>query len=242
MKRVLLLMIVLLAVGALAPTAHAGMWLYLDDLAGNTALLNDENLVPNAPATHVEDIGSQGIVGLMVYQGSFGVWTYTVTTGSSKPIIGPGELDLNSIVIASTGPAQFLIQLTDTGYAPAVPGTNMISNFGGTTAMGGTIELTQVYDPDNTEFADLSPWGTDPTPGNNETLWSGVLGPGAFSSSLLTPVDGGATFSLTESVLITHTKGGVTSFDAHSIVPVPGAVLLGILGLSVAGIKLRKYA
>jgi hypothetical protein len=32
--------------------------------------------------------------------------------------------------------------------------------------------------------------------------------------------------------------------DAYhiSVVPVPGAVLLGILGLGVAGIKLRKYA
>ena len=27
-----------------------------------------------------------------------------------------------------------------------------------------------------------------------------------------------------------------------TVVPVPGAVLLGILGLSVAGIKLRKFA
>ena len=32
-----------------------------------------------------------------------------------------------------------------------------------------------------------------------------------------------------------------TSFDVN-VVPVPGAVLLGILGLSVAGIKLRKFA
>jgi hypothetical protein len=29
---------------------------------------------------------------------------------------------------------------------------------------------------------------------------------------------------------------------AAGVVPVPGAVLLGMLGLSIAGIKLRKYA
>jgi hypothetical protein len=27
-----------------------------------------------------------------------------------------------------------------------------------------------------------------------------------------------------------------------TVVPVPGAILLGILGLSVAGVKLRKFA
>ena len=30
--------------------------------------------------------------------------------------------------------------------------------------------------------------------------------------------------------------------SSGTVVPVPGAVLLGVLGLSVAGIKLRKYA
>jgi hypothetical protein len=31
-------------------------------------------------------------------------------------------------------------------------------------------------------------------------------------------------------------------FDNISFVPVPGAVLLGMLGLGVAGVKLRKFA
>ena len=38
-------------------------------------------------------------------------------------------------------------------------------------------------------------------------------------------------------------NGGSTGDDFHaSVVPVPAAVILGILGLGVAGIKLRKYA
>jgi hypothetical protein len=40
------------------------------------------------------------------------------------------------------------------------------------------------------------------------------------------------------------TTGGGTNFsdDFHtSVVPVPGAVLLGLLGLSIAGVKLRKF-
>ena len=34
---------------------------------------------------------------------------------------------------------------------------------------------------------------------------------------------------------------GVTVFEP-TMIPVPGAVLLGILGLSVVGVKLRKFA
>lgn len=37
-------------------------------------------------------------------------------------------------------------------------------------------------------------------------------------------------------------KAGDVYFDDISLVPVPGAVLLGILGLSVVGVKLRKFA
>ena len=41
----------------------------------------------------------------------------------------------------------------------------------------------------------------------------------------------------------TYPDGGSISDDFHtSIVPVPAAVILGVLGLGVVGIKLRKYA
>ena len=43
------------------------------------------------------------------------------------------------------------------------------------------------------------------------------------------------------SVYTTFDLDGTVTFDG-TVVPVPGAVLLGILGLGVAGIKLRKYA
>jgi len=64
------------------------------------------------------------------------------------------------------------------------------------------------------------------------------------TASVGAPVTDGSLFSLTEIVTITHTAAyDSTSFDAVStVVPVPGAVLLGMLGLSVAGIKLRKFA
>ena len=43
-------------------------------------------------------------------------------------------------------------------------------------------------------------------------------------------------------VMAMNLYGSVTDQDMMVLVPIPAAVLLGILGLSVAGIKLRKYA
>ena len=44
-------------------------------------------------------------------------------------------------------------------------------------------------------------------------------------------------------VEFTGYEGGYLADSTQfTVVPVPGAVLLGILGLSVAGIKLRKHA
>jgi len=37
-------------------------------------------------------------------------------------------------------------------------------------------------------------------------------------------------------------SGSQQNYAKFTVVPIPGAVLLGILGLSVAGVKLRKYA
>ena len=67
--------------------------------------------------------------------------------------------------------------------------------------------------------------------------------------------DGGGLISLTKSVWGSNTAGvfptsssaaGIDHFDGPNMrfeaVPVPGAILLGLLGLSAAGIKLRKFA
>ena len=52
--------------------------------------------------------------------------------------------------------------------------------------------------------------------------------------------DSPPSYSYLDGVTISLDNGDVANMNL--VVPVPGAVLLGILGLSVAGIKLRKYA
>ena len=104
----------------------------------------------------------------------------------------------------------------------------LVSAIGGTTV--GTVDLTQSVVWDSGSESVSLPHGT----------FSG----GSFSDTLTVSLPNLTNpFMIMEEVMIVHSGAGATSFDAESsVVPVPGAVLLGILGLSAAGIKLRKFA
>ena len=225
MKRVLLLMIMALAVGALAPTAHASLFeLKLTD--GMTTFTIPDNGPGDIDPTTGVITFSSGISGVI------GVWNVNVTTGISKPFYpsSPPKMDLNSVNANSTGAGTLQIWLTDTDFSWPTDST-LVSTWGGTT--DGTASLTQIFDPDNNMYG---------TGGSAiATPVSTVVGLG-FSDTKSVAIPGDLSFSLTEHVDITHMAPGTTSFDAVSIVPVPGAILLGILGLGVAGWKLRKYA
>ena len=229
MKRFLLFTLV---IGLFAVQANAGMMLKISDGINPTLTIGDNDLL------NPGDIDPT--VGVVTYIGSFGIWQINVTSGTSKPVIGgpaKANLDLLSGLVSSGGAGSLTLELTDTDYLLPAVWTNvtMISELSATT--DGTIQLDQSYDPDNSEFAVT-------TPGNDLLLSSPSLGPGAVSDTqtgsalLVNP------FSLTEKVVVTHSAvGDFTSFDVEStVIPVPGAVLLGMLGLSVAGIKLRRFA
>ncbi|MDT8302815.1 MAG: hypothetical protein RQ760_15135 [Sedimentisphaerales bacterium] len=219
MKRFLLFTLVLCL---FAMQANAAMYLTLDGGLGNTVSLADGD-------------GD----GIIAYNGSLGgstVWTVNVTTGISKPMLGganEAKIDLNSVNVTSGGAGSLTIMLTDTDFdLTSLPGGQMTSSFGGTT--NGTISFNQILDPDNNEFG---------TGASVVSLPSGPYGPGAFSGTEVAAVPVNKLFSLTEIAMITHTGDGqITSFDIESsVVPVPAAVILGMLGLGVAGIKLRKH-
>jgi hypothetical protein len=227
MKRFLLFTLVICL---FAVQANAAMYLSLDDGLGNTVTIGDGSSL---------DINTN--VGAITYSGTLGAWNLNVTTGISKPFTGSVTnpmMDLNSVNASSSAGGQLTIKLTDTDFMPdpTWTSTKLISAIGGTTI--GTVSLDQILDEGNAEF---------PLLGAAELSVSLAPVPdpaGAFSAS---GIDLGSLvsgpFSLTEIAVITHTRQGLTSFDASStVVPVPAAVILGILGLSVAGIKLRKHA
>lgn len=76
------------------------------------------------------------------------------------------------------------------------------------------------------------PGGGDPDPANP------IGGPQAAMDDYLAWINSEAPILVTGTYYINSYSGS----DSVTVVPVPGAVLLGILGLSAVGIKLRKYA
>ncbi len=227
-ERFAVLMIVALVVGISVPTTHAGMVLELS--AGATTL----TIPDSAP------LDSNPAVGAITYIGAVGpVWWLNVTTGLSKPAIGTPtqpEIDVGS-ENASNAAGTLTIKLTDTDFLPVGAGTALVSGIGGTT--DGTVTVTQILDRTNTEFAagstDFSAVTVGPL--------VGVGAAGEFSGNGSVAAPASVPFSLTEVITIVHTAAGDTSFDSESVVvPVPGAILLGFLGLGAAGLKLRRFA
>ena len=213
-----------------AHVAQAAFVMTLDDLstAGVDVILSDGLGVGATTGSSLVTTAADGIApdGFISFNGGVGSFTVNVVTGVSDPLIGPGELDLNSInVSGSDGILE--IRLTDTGYTGNVSAYS--ANFGGTTT--GNVDFNFLRDVGNDEFGGSSFF--DPAAASG----------GAFSGS-----GGGSTgagsgpYSLTILAQINHIGSGqISSFDAHLVpVPIPGAVWLlgsGLLGL--AGIARR---
>ena len=229
MKRTLLLMIVALAVGALASTAHADMWVSLDDGLGATKLINDN-----------DGSDTNAAVGVIDWSGILGSWTVNDVGALSKPFIGgptSAEVHLNSLNVTNATGGTMVVKLSDTDFTlPAVVTGPIMTSTGGVVT-DGTVTLDQILDPGNALFG---------TSGHADTLTLSdvYVDPGGFTNqSGSTTIVGGAAISITEFVTITPTAAGTTSLDVEiKVVPVTGAVLLAMLGLSAAGIKLRKFA
>ncbi|MBN1361368.1 MAG: hypothetical protein JW993_12290 [Sedimentisphaerales bacterium] len=212
-ERFAIVTILALVVGVLAPSAHAGLVLTLDD--GTTSVT----------------VSDGDLDGVVTYNGTIGNWTINNTMGISKPAIGipsVAVLHLHSFDATSSAGGTLMITLYDDGYTlePPEDWKLMTSDVGGVS--GGTVSFSQIYE--NAQ-------------GYTETLYHGPFGVGAFADTQSAWVPYVEPFSLTEVAVITHAGKAETSFDLVStVVPVPAALLLGALGLGVAGIRLRKHA
>ena len=219
----------------MAVPARAEMILFLDDLStsGIDVIVGDDLTAGSASSigntTTADDWAGAGTI---QFNGTLGAFIVNVTTGISKPVIGPARIDLNSVNVTGSARGQLQIGLTDTDFLYPSGMAPVVNSIGGTT--DGTVQSLWAADPGSGAFILGSSWGV-----------TGLFSGGAFSGTMYatSALDTSTPFSLSNWVTITHTAAGqITSFDSEVAVPVPGAVLLGMLGLGAVGIKLRKYA
>lgn len=202
----------LLAPALITTQAHAAFVMTLDD--------------PNdsfAATTIYDGTGSDlnGVNGAITYSGAVGAFMVNVTTGISKPIIGPAQLDLNSINVSGAA-GTLLVSISDTGFTG---NTNAYTaSYGGTTQ--GAVDFSFLYDAGNQQF------GGSPFAAGDFVSSAGNY---AFADDLVGSVTAGSPFSLSILTQIIHDSAGdVTSFDAQ-ITPVPLPASIWLLGTALAG-------
>ena len=199
----------------------------------NSLLIEDQDFAPLAPNTSADLYAQDGAV---TWSGAVGSWIVNVTTGLSKPLVGPARLDLNSVNV-SGGAGTLTIMHTDTDFT-YLGGLSALAAIGGTTK--GSVQYKAFFDASNKEFGQgslIASFGMTDYEKHN----SAFAGEQSGSISLTQP------YSLTQVVTIRHSRDiKVSSFNAEvGTVTVPEAPSMAVGGLALgflafAGFIFRK--
>ncbi len=243
--------VALLAVGMIFANqrAEAAFVLTLDDLS---TFGIDVIVVDDAPVGTVTKKGLSTTLdafaglGTASFIGAVGTFSVNVTTGISKPAIGPAIIDLNSVTVSSAGSGGGVLEimLTDTGFTFEAGNSGaLLDVIGGTTR--GIVTSFATYDGGDMEFAIASGGPVISTPVVVNTAVP--LGtPTGFTSTTQVGIPLiAATYSLSKFVRIEHfNSGDISSFnnEASIIVPEPGtlALLIGAVPFGLCLVLRRR--
>lgn len=191
-------------------------------------LITDQDFIPGTD--NPPDFSTDS--GVVSFIGSLGAWSFTLTSGTTKPEVGSPTnpiLQLSNLSISSAGGGTLTIWFSEVGFGPT--GSTAESWIGGATS--GTVTY-ETFKGSNTLFQPST------------TLASMSFNSGGFSSASSNVFEGSSgPYSLSQKVTITHGSGlqatalqaslTVTSAASSSSVP-DGGMTLSLLGLGLVGI------
>jgi hypothetical protein len=224
MKQMLKLLTVALMVSVLwcSPT-YAGLTVYTDQASWETALTAPFNTI-NWDDVALDN-GTSTLISGNRYSGMAGSPMLSVDAGSGLYVIDPGPSFYEEDFVPVSGENVF----APDDY-PASPQGTLTISFG--TPMYALaawfLDVESDYAGTGIEVGGtLSAFSSNQ--GDNSQSFLGIVSTTPFTTAKIRMATGPAT-------------NGVGIDDVMYAVPIPGAVLLGILGLGAVGLKLRKYA
>jgi serine-aspartate repeat-containing protein C/D/E len=201
------LLVAALSSFALVGVLHAAPSLRLSD--GTTTIVVTDGDVNDGDSTP----GSVGFIG------NLGVWSFTVTSGITKPVLGtatvPG-MDVTATIAESSGAGTLTIDFADDFFGPT--SANFTAPISGINDHStDTVSYDVLVSSGNALFTG-TPLSAPPYSFTGAGSFSGSLPPGTLS--LPQP------YALTQRLVITHTKAGTSTADA-ALIFTPGTGRIG---------------
>ncbi len=211
----------------LAVSVMATPTLKLTEVGGGGAvvIIDDQSVIPGA-------VDNSPALGSIAWNGAVGAnWTLNFTAALSKPASGSAVLPKMDLTSQNTsmGAGTIDIMFSDIGFLNSPK--SFMDAIGGTSFSDATTVTFKLWaDAGNVLFGQSILLGS----------YTGHPTGGAFGGTFPATYTAASPFSLTMEVIITHTAGGTSSFDAQeNPVPDSGTTLL-LLGAVVSGLAFLR--